>query len=91
MYYTTFAKVASILNEIDVTSTSNGTLLMNGVQWVEVAPLIFRPYGSPSALNNSLVFREDAQGQITYFFLSNNVPSAYERVPWYETAFSLLA
>lgn len=94
MYYSTFAKVASLLNEIDVTSTSNGTLLVNGIQWVEVAPLTFRPYGSqPDYLNDSLIFRENAQGQITYLFLSNS-PGSYERVPWDETAgfsFSLIA
>jgi len=95
MSYTTLAKVASILNEIDVTSTSNGTLLINGVQWVEVAPLTFRPYESQpnNYLNNSLVFREDGKGQIIYLLFSNNW-GALERVPWFETAmfsYSLIA
>jgi len=90
-YSTTFAKVADILNEVDVTSTSEGTLLITGLgnssQWVEVAPLVFRPYNvEPDNMNDSVVFREDAQGQIKYLLLSNTPTFGFERVPWYETA-----
>lgn len=88
--YTTLAKTNKLFAQVEVTATPDGTLLVTGLgdpmRWVEVEPLVFRPAGGqPSTLYNSLVFREDKEGQITHFFLMNMVSTAFERVPWYET------
>ncbi len=88
--YTTLAKAANLFAQIDVTATSDATLLLTGlgdpIRWVEVEPLVFRPAGGqPLASDNCLVFRENEEGQITHFFLTNMASTAFERVPWYET------
>ncbi len=90
--YTNFEKVGSLFQETRVSIGPNSTLIISqplqgSEQWVEVAPLVFRPAdGLPS--QDSLVFGEDSQGQgrINHLFNVNNPTTAYEQVAWYEEA-----
>jgi CubicO group peptidase (beta-lactamase class C family) len=81
--HTNFNKLNSLSSEVQVTSTLSGTLMMKGGQYVEVEPLMFKPYNSPNPWNDSLVFLRNSRGQISNFFTISGV---YERVPLFETA-----
>jgi hypothetical protein len=73
------AKFAALGGET-VEATDDGTLRALDSEWVEVAPLTFKErYGE-----RTLVFRENADGDVTHFFLANVPVVAFERVPWRE-------
>lgn len=87
--YTNFEKVSVLFMEAQVSAGANDTLTISGPlesnQWVEVAPLVFRPAGGlPSS--EELVFGKDEQGRIKYIFVNNNPTMAYKRVDWNEGA-----
>ncbi len=92
--YTNFEKIGSLFQEVQVYPGPNSTLMtsqpaLGQGQWVEVAPLVFRPANgtsSPLPLSDGLVFDEDSQGNINHFFYVNNPTTAYEKVAWYDDA-----
>jgi hypothetical protein len=78
--HTTFAKLGAVQTQ-SVSVTSEGNLRALGTFWVEVAPLTFQEeYGT-----RKLVFRENADGGITNFFISNSPYAAFEKVPFAES------
>jgi CubicO group peptidase (beta-lactamase class C family) len=77
--HTTLAKL-SALNEVSVSLTPRGTLRTLDTEWVEIAPLIFMEEDGP----RRLVFREDAEGNITHFFVSTSPYASFERMPMAE-------
>lgn len=92
--YTNFERVSSLFQEVQVNPGPKSTLLtsqpgLGQGQWVEVAPLIFRPaenMSSPMLFFDGLVFGEDSSGNISHLFYVNNPTTAYERVAWYDAA-----
>lgn len=92
--YTNFEKIGALFQEVQVYSGQNSTLMTSqpGIgqeQWVEVAPLVFRPSNSTSLalpLFGGPVFGEDSQGNINHLFYVNNPTTAYEKVAWYDDA-----
>lgn len=90
--YTNFERVSSLFQEVQVNPGRNGTLTtsrpgLGQEQWVEAAPLVFRPTGnmsSPMLFFDGLVFGEDKQGNINHLFYVNNPTTAYEKVAWYD-------
>lgn len=89
--YTTWWKFAALQQVVQVQATPQGDLvtsLPGGAQfgigptrWVEVEPMVYREAGG----DDTLVFREDGEGQLRAFFGSNPA-AAYERLAWYETS-----
>lgn len=92
--YTNFEKIGSLSQQVQVSSGYNSTLAtsmpgIGQVDWVEVAPLVFRPANgtqSPLPFSDGLVFGEDSHGNINHFFYMNNPTTAFEKVAWYEDA-----
>jgi hypothetical protein len=90
--YSNFEKVSSLFGQVQVYPGPNNTLITSHPawgqqQWVEVAPLSFRPADgvpSPSLFSDGLVFGEDGQGDISHLFYLNNPTTAYEKVAWYD-------
>jgi CubicO group peptidase (beta-lactamase class C family) len=91
--YTNFEKVSSLFQEVQVNPGRNSTLTtsqpgLGQEQWVEAAPLVFRPgenMSSPMLFFDGLVFGEDKQGNINHLFYVNNPTTAYEKVAWYDS------
>ena len=104
MSYTTFEKVAAIFSQVDVVANSDGMLVLNGLgnqsKWVQVAPRVFRLSSGQrydmyrlggTQQNDTLVFGEDAQGQVTYMFINNSPEHVFEKVPWSEKVWFTLS
>jgi hypothetical protein len=91
--YTNFERVSSLFQEVQVNPGQNSILTtsqpgLGQEQWVEVAPLVFRPeenMSSPMLFFDGLVFGEDKQGSINHLFYVNNPTTAYEKVTWYDS------
>jgi hypothetical protein len=71
---------------LDIQDGGDGTLVIpmgdgNDLRFAEVEPLYFRQVDGPF----SLVFREDAQGRITYMFTDFIPHYGYVRLDWYES------
>jgi CubicO group peptidase (beta-lactamase class C family) len=74
--HTSLAKLAA-LGTVSVKATDENTLRALESEWIEVAPLTFaEKYG-----DGRLVFRENADGEITHFFIGNVPVVAFERIP----------
>ncbi len=74
--HTSVAKLAA-LGSVPVRATEDNTLRIMDAEWVEVEPLTFaEKYG-----DRTLVFRENEDGEITHFFVSNLPIVAFERIP----------
>ena len=74
--HTTFTKLAAVETQ-GVSLTDRGTPRALNLEWIEVAPLTFQEeFGT-----RRLVFRENAEGEITDFIVSTSPYSAFERVP----------
>ena len=86
MASTTIEKIGALLAPaITVSATADGYLTLAGLsqaptQWVEVAPLLFRQVDS----QETLAFRADEPGQITYLFRGNLPIVGYRKLAWYE-------
>lgn len=82
--YTKYEKIASLLMQIKVTPTEEGTLLVNvpgGVlQYAELEPLVFREVDGQSLL----VFKEDDRGRVTVAFAGDTPHMALLKLNWYE-------
>jgi hypothetical protein len=78
--HTTFTKLGAVQTQ-SVSVTSEGSLRALGTFWIEVAPLTFQEERGA----RQLVFRENAEGDITHFFVSNSPYAAFERVPFAES------
>lgn len=79
-------------------------LVLNGLgnqsKWVQVAPRVFRLSSGQrydmyrlggTQQNDTLVFGEDAQGQVTYMFINNSPEHVFEKVPWSEKVWFTLS
>lgn len=82
--FTTLAKLAAIMDTIDVRVGADGYLRLTGGprKWVEVSPLLFRE----SKGERTLAFRADASGNITHLFLGGDPCIAFVKLRWYETS-----
>lgn len=82
---TTPEKVINLFGGLQITSPGDGALVVpigggNELRFVEVEPLYFRQVDGPF----SMVFREDAKGNITYMFTDFIPHYGYVKVAWYE-------
>jgi hypothetical protein len=85
---TTIEKVGGLFGLVataQVSVSDEGYLTIAGMskeptQWVEVAPQVFHQVGG----QESVVFRADDQGQITYLFQGNLPIEGYRKLAWYE-------
>jgi CubicO group peptidase (beta-lactamase class C family) len=83
---TTIEKIGALLAPaITASASADGYLTIAGLsqaptQWVEVAPLLFRQVDS----QETVAFRADDQGQITYMFRGNLPIVGYRKLAWYE-------
>jgi CubicO group peptidase (beta-lactamase class C family) len=78
--HTSLAKLAAF-GTVSVKATDGNTLRALDTEWVEVAPLTFaEKFG-----DGMLVFRENAEGEVTHFFLGEVPVVAFERVPLSES------
>jgi len=80
--HTTLAKL-SALGDQSVSITDRGTLRVFGTEWVQTEPLVFTAEDGP----REIVFREDADGNISHFFLSTSPYAGFERIPPAEKPF----
>jgi CubicO group peptidase (beta-lactamase class C family) len=83
--YTTLMKVVGFSGTVEFRDSGDGTLLLatpfGEWRFVEMEPLYFRQVDGSFAI----VFREDAQGRITYVFTDLMPQFAFEKLNWYET------
>jgi CubicO group peptidase (beta-lactamase class C family) len=87
---TTAEKVATLFQMINVQPAATGELLVSmgtpaqmTARYVETAPLVYTSVETPPSIFGKLVFRADAQGNVTHLFQENNPTSAYVKAPWY--------
>jgi CubicO group peptidase (beta-lactamase class C family) len=84
MSYTKYEKIATLLMQIKVSPTKDGTLLVNipngARQYAELEPLVFREVDGQSML----VFKEDERGQVTLAFAGDYPHMALFKLKWYE-------
>jgi len=87
---TTPEKIANLFQMIHVQPTATGELLVSlgtpaqmTERFVETAPLVYTSVDTPPSIFGKLVFRADAQGNVTHLFQENNPTTGYEKVPWY--------
>jgi CubicO group peptidase (beta-lactamase class C family) len=64
--YTTYEKVAGLFPFLNISTTKDGKLLARSKQWIQVEPLVFQEVGG----QDTMVFKEDQEGNITHVFLS---------------------
>lgn len=93
-------KVANLFQLLNVQPLANGELLVSmgtpaqlTMRYVATDPLVYVPVDVPPSLFGNLVFRANAQGQVTHLFQQNNPTTAYLKAPWYAAGsfnFSLL-
>jgi CubicO group peptidase (beta-lactamase class C family) len=60
-----------------------GTPAFFTFRFTQQEPLVYTPAEIPPSTMGNLVFRADAQGNITHLFAQNNPTTAFLRVPWY--------
>ncbi|MGD2087115.1 MAG: serine hydrolase domain-containing protein [Candidatus Aminicenantes bacterium] len=70
--YTTYEKVTGLFPFLNISATKEGKLLARSRQWIQVQLLVFREVGG----QDTLVFKEDQEGNITHLFLSSIPHSA---------------
>jgi hypothetical protein len=82
--YTKYEKIASLLMQIKVTPTKEGTLLVkipgDVWQYAEVEPLVFREVDGQGLV----VFKEDGRGRVTVAFAGDIPHMALLKLKWYE-------
>lgn len=83
-------KVANLFQLLNVQPLANGELLVSmgtpaqlTARYVATEPLIYVPADVPPSIFGNLVFRADAQGNVTHLFQQNNPTTAYLKAPWY--------
>lgn len=83
-------KVANLFQLLNVQPLANGELLVSmgtpaqlTMRYVATEPLVYVPVDVPPSIFGNLVFRADAQGQVTHLFQQNNPTTAYLKAPWY--------
>jgi CubicO group peptidase (beta-lactamase class C family) len=83
-------KVVNLFQMINVQPTAKGELIVSlgtpaqmASRYVETAPLVYTSVETPPSIFGKLVFRADAQGNITHLFQENNPTTGYEKAPWY--------
>lgn len=64
--YTTYEKVTGLFPFLNISTTKDGKLLARSKQWIQVEPLVFQEKGG----QDTMVFKEDQEGNITHVFLS---------------------
>lgn len=87
---TNWAKLMSLMMNLNIKVLEDGRLYGAGKQWVETEPYVFREIGG----DNKLVFAADEEGNITSLFIDSIPYFAYVRVPWIEAppfSYALLA
>jgi CubicO group peptidase (beta-lactamase class C family) len=86
MAATTVEKIqALIAPAITVSASDDGYLTIAGLsreptRWVEVEPLVFQQVGG----QETVAFRADAQGAITYLFQGNLPINGFRKLAWYQ-------
>jgi hypothetical protein len=84
MSYTKYEKIASLLMQIKVRPTKDGTILVNVPielrQYAELEPFVFREVDGQS----KLVFKEDGRGRVTLAFAGDFPHMALFKLKWYE-------
>ena len=84
MSYTKYEKIASLLMQIKVMPTKEGTLLVkipgDVRQYVELEPLVFREVDGQGLV----VFKEDGRGRVTVAFAGDVPHMALLKLKWYE-------
>lgn len=82
--YTKYEKIASLLMQIKVAPTKEGTLLVkipgDVWQYAELEPLVFREVDGQS----KMVFKEDDRGRVTVAFAGDFPHMALLKLKWYE-------
>jgi hypothetical protein len=77
---TKWAKLMSLMINLNFKVTEDGHLYGAGKQWVEVEPYIFREIGG----EDKLVFQADKKGHSASLFIDSLSYFAYVRAPWHE-------
>jgi CubicO group peptidase (beta-lactamase class C family) len=84
--WSTIEKIMALPQVLSVAVTKEGTLAVSvpgladePLQWVQVAPTLFRQIDGPL----SLAFTEDKTGRVTHMVLSNLPFMPTYRIPWY--------
>jgi CubicO group peptidase (beta-lactamase class C family) len=80
--FTTLAKLAAIMDTLNVRVDEDGYLVAGGAKWVEVQPLLFREAKG----QERLAFRADASGKITHLLPGSAPCFAFAQLRWYETS-----
>ena len=90
---TGFEKVFSLAGLTSVTANEDGSITTSGVptredftggeqRWVQDGPMAFRAEGG----DERLAFSQDGEGRVTYLSGDADPTSAFEKVPFYESA-----
>lgn len=88
-----FEKVFSLASPTSVTANEDGSITTSGVltredftgaeqRWVPDGPMVFRAEGG----DERLAFRRDGEGRVAYMSGDADPTSAYEKLPFYESA-----
>ncbi len=90
--YTTAGKLLRMFQSVRVTPTGARRLIVSlgfpaqfTERYTEITQGVFRSTDLPPSVFGDVVFREDAQGRLTYLFQQNNPSLAYTKAPWYAT------
>lgn len=83
--YTTVEKALTLFNPIIVQPTNGGALQLSSLslgsyRFIPVEPLLF---AQEDDADNVLLFRADANGNITHAFAKNYPGAVFEKLPWY--------
>jgi CubicO group peptidase (beta-lactamase class C family) len=84
--HTTLSKLGILFSALKVSVTPEGQLMISGAgprvtRWTEAKPDVFREIEGP----DTLVFREDSQGNVTHLFLGGVPMIAFVRMGAWET------
>ena len=88
-----FEKVFSLASPTSVTANEDGSITTSGVltredftgaeqRWVQDGPMVFRAEGG----DERLAFRRDGEGRVAYMSGDADPTSAFEKLPFYESA-----
>jgi CubicO group peptidase (beta-lactamase class C family) len=90
--YSTPERLNVLFSALNLQATSEEELVLSwGVpafftfRYAQQEPLVYRSIDLPPSILGDLVFRADAQGEVTHLLMQNNPTSTYLKAPWYAT------
>jgi hypothetical protein len=81
--HSTLAKLSMVVQVLPVAVRDDDRLSIGGKSYIEVEPLKFEEENGPE----TVVFREDGDGEITHLFINRAPAIALQKMKWYESPY----